>query len=185
MTQSRVEALASSGAILRRDVETVYEGLLLSIVTRFEVLLEELFFGLISGKVSASSCGATLRIAATTDRIGREIVLRDREYVDWMPYKRTEALARAFLRGGLPFTILDNGDKGSLGHLLIVRNAIAHRSAYSMANFKEKVIGTIPLPPRERNPASFLRSRFRITPSQTRFEFYVGQVRQIVYKITH
>jgi hypothetical protein len=175
----------SSGAVPRRDVEIVYEGLLLSVVTRFEVLLEELFFGLMAGKVSPKSCGATPRIKPTNDRVVREIVLRDREYVDWMPYKRTEVLARAFLRQGLPFTAIDNGDRGSLGQLLIVRHAIAHRSKYSMNAFKDKVLGTLPLPPRERTPAGFLRSQFRIAPSQTRFELYVLQVRQIVYKITH
>jgi len=171
--------------VRRRDAETVYAGLLLNVVTRFEVLVEELFFGLMAGRVLAKSCGARPRLKPANDRVVREIVLRDRDYVDWMPYKRTETLARAFLVGGLPFTAIDDGDRGRLGQLIVVRHAIAHGGKHAKAMFKAKVLGALPLPPRERTPTGFLRSQFRIAPAQTRFELYVSQIRNVAYKITH
>ena len=84
---------------------------------------------------------------------------------------KPEQRARAFFRGGIPFTTLDKGYKKHLEILLYIRNAIAHRSSYAKGKFEQEVIGSLPLTPRERTPAGFLRSRFRITPVQTRYEF--------------
>jgi hypothetical protein len=169
----------------RVDIETLYEGLYLSVFTRFEVLLEQLFFGLITGRIDRLSCGAAPRIGIASDRVAREIVLRERSYIDWLPYKKTEDLARAFLSSGRPFTKLDNGDKSRLATLLVIRHAIAHKSGHAKKTFAEKVLGSTPLPPRERTPAGFLRSQYRITPAQTRFELYMQQMRSIARTITH
>lgn len=183
-TRRRMEA-APPGSARRKDIETVYEGLFLATVARFEVFLENLFFGLLVRRISGKSCGASPRISVSNDNVARSIVLRDKKYLDWLPYGRTEQLAKDFLHSGRPFTLLDGIDKGTLTSLLIVRNAIAHQSRHARREFKVKVLGNAPLPPRERTPAGFLRSQFRISPPQTRLELYVQQVRRVAYKITH
>jgi hypothetical protein len=180
-----MENLASAGLLPGRDLELLYEGLFLSMFTKFESLLEELFFGLLVGRVSRQSCGASTRIVVKNDRVAREIVLRERKYIDWLPFYRTEEMARAFLSRGRPFTHLDETDKGTLTALLAIRHAIAHKSGHAKKAFQKRVIGATPLPPRERTPAGYLRSQFRISPTQTRFELHMQAFSKIVHKITH
>jgi hypothetical protein len=83
----------------------------------------------------------------------------------------------------LPFTSLDKRDIKQLDILYAVRNAIAHKSSYSLSLFEEKVIGSIPLTQQERKPAGYLRSVFRITPSQTRYENLITEMASTVKKL--
>ena len=184
-TRSRMESLYSAGQVSRRDIETSYEGLFLSVITRFEVLIEDLFFGLLAGRIDGGSCRSAPRIQVSSNRVAREIVFRERSYIDWLPYARTEELARAFLSRGRPFTALEPAEKGTLTSMLAIRHAIAHRSRHANAAFKLKVLGAIPLPPRERTPAGFLRSQYRTNPPETRLQLYVNQIRKVSFKITH
>ncbi|HET8891285.1 MAG TPA: hypothetical protein VFQ41_20445 [Candidatus Angelobacter sp.] len=178
-----MEKLLADDRLARRDLERVYEGLFLSAFTRFEVLLEDLFFGLLVGRVSCYSCDSYPRVNFQSEKVARQVILRERRYLDWLPYGKTEELAKSFFRGGRPFTRLDDGEKSKLQTSLFIRNAIAHKSTYSSKIFTEKVLGSTPLAPRERTPAGFLRSQYRI--NQTRFQLYMNDVLAVSKKVCH
>jgi len=183
-TRSRVEKLTILGHLSRKDAEIVYSALFLSIFTRFETLLEELFFGVLVGRIDGRPINASPRIKVASDQIAREIVHQKKDYLDWLPFNRTEDRAVAFLRGGRPFTALDDGDRSRLKIMLVIRHSIAHRGRHAQEQFREKVLGSLPLTPRERSPAGFLRSQYRISPPQTRLELFSQQVRAIALKLT-
>jgi hypothetical protein len=182
-TRSKMEKLATEQQLSRGDIERVYEGLFLGVFARMEVLLEELFFGLLVGGISCHSCDAVRRVDFSSEKIAREVILRERKYLEWLPYGKTEELAKAFFRGGRPFTKLDDGDKSRLQKCVYIRNAIAHKSRHANSTFKDKVIGSTPLTPRERTPAGFLRSQYRVTPSETRFQLYMTQSLSLMHKL--
>lgn len=169
-TRFKMEKLLIAGSIVRRDMDLVYEGLYLDSITSFESMIENLFIGLLSGRTICGSPSVVPRITFSSNRVARDIVFGGKNYVDWIPYHHTEKRAKAFFRNGMPFTRLIKSDKGKIENLLYIRNAIAHKSSYSKHKFEREVIGSLPLITRERTPAGFLRSRFRISPVQTRYE---------------
>jgi hypothetical protein len=183
ITRKRMETLAAQGSITRRDVHKMYEVLFLSAFTRFESMIEDLFLGLLTSRIAHSSAQVTARAQFKSNKIARDIVLRGRKYVDWLPYDRTETLAKAFLRGGRPFTSLTGPDKAQIEKLLVIRNSIAHNSPHALRNFKQKVVSGLVVPPRERIPAGFLRGLFRAAPQQTRFEYYAAEMFSLANKI--
>jgi len=183
-TRRKMETLFKKKVIVCRDIEQVYEGLFMSSMTSLENWIEHLFIGLMVGRIKHQSSSVIPRVSFNSDRIARDITFGGRNYVDWFPYERyTEKRARAFFRGGLPFTNLDNRDIKKLNILYTIRNAIAHKSSYSLSLFEKEVIGSIPLTPQERKPAGYLRSIFRITPVQTRYENLITEIVVIAKKL--
>ena len=177
-TRKKVERLYSSGKLVRRDIERIYEGLYLDAITSFESTLETLFISYLTG--SLSKRGVIPRVEVRSPTVARDMLLGgDRRFVDWLPYEKTENRAKAFFRGGRPFTDLDTNKKEVLKHVMKIRNAIAHQSAHAIGQF-EKLLDeeNLPLPPRERTPAGFLRSK--IDPTTTRYQFYVAQIVEII-----
>jgi hypothetical protein len=183
VTRKRMEALLARGSISHRDVDKMYEALFLSAFTRFESMIEDLFLGLLTKRITHSSTQVRARAEFTSDKIARDIVLRGRKYVDWLPYDRTETLAKAFLRGGRPFTLFTAPEKVQIGKLLVIRNTITHNSPHAIRNFRNKVVSGFVVPPRERTPARFLRGAFRAAPLQTRFEYYAAEMFSLASKI--
>jgi hypothetical protein len=183
-TRRKMETLLEKGVIVRRDIEQVYEGLFMSSITSLENWIEQLFLGLTVGRIKHHSSSVIPRVSFNSDRIARDITFGGRNYIDWFPYQKyTEKRARAFFRNGLPFTSLDNSDKRKLNILCTIRNAIAHKSTYSLSLFEKEVIGSIPLTPQKRKPAGYLRGIFRITPTQTRYENLITEMVAITKKI--
>ena len=112
-----------------------------------------------------------------TYKIARELITgAGRRYVDWLPYERTVDLAKLFFRGGRPFDDLSQTQKQLLSRGHTIRNAIAHRSRYSLGQFERPIIGSTPLPPKERRPAGYLRVLLRTAPAQTRFSNLLAQL---------
>jgi len=183
-TRTKMEQLLGQGAIVRRDIEQVYEGLYIEAFTSFEQFIEDLFVGILVGRLQAPSQSIVPRISCGCDRVAREVVFGGENYVDWLPYeRRTEKRAEAFFRNGLPFKSLQSADKQQLEEFGYIRNAIAHKSAYSQQQFEKKVIGALPLAPRDRTPAGYLRSIFRMAPAQTRYENIISQMGSIAVKL--
>jgi len=136
------------------------------------------------GRIKHHSSLVVPRVSFNSDRIARKVTFGERSYLDWLPYQRyTVKRAEAFFRNGVPFTSLDKRDIKQLDILYTVRNAIAHKSSYSLSLFEEKVLGSIPLTQQERKPAGYLRSVFRITPSQTRYENLITEMVSTVKKL--
>jgi hypothetical protein len=102
--------------------------------------------------------------------VAREVMLGGRAFVDWLPYHHTDKRASAFFRAGFPFANLEKADVKLLEKIILVRNAVAHQSRAARNKFEKEVIGTTPVLPIERTPAGYLRTVFRVSPAQTRYE---------------
>lgn len=178
-TRSRMERLYDDGKISQRDLHTVYEALFLRAVTSFEVFLEELFFAIMSENAKYPKTRVKLRMRATSAEAMREILLQGKDYLDWIPFNRTELRAKLYLKEGRPFSDLSDGDKSTIKTITLIRHAIAHKSSFATRQFEEKVIGSMNLLRGEKKPAGFLRSQFRSAPKQVRFELYVNELVRI------
>jgi hypothetical protein len=169
-----VDASVQTGILAAKGAEVLYEGLFLGAFTAFEGFLEELFVGLLvtGAGITPSRAGITPRVTVRRHDIAREVILGSshRKYVDWLPYEHTERRARILFRSGRPFADLGAQERSALAQSNYIRNAIAHKSRHSIAQFERHVIGSVPLPPRERRPGAYLRSIFRTSPAQTRLE---------------
>lgn len=176
----RLEGLRSAGSLTKRDVELAYEGLFLSAITALESHFEALFFAAILGKSGHSKRRVTPRVSFASELLVREVVFAGEDYLDWLPYGHTESRARRFLRGGRPFTELDDGHRSNLAGWIRTRNVIAHRSAFAKAQFEAKVLSGLTLPPGERTPAGYLRAQIRVAPTVSRFEAILVQMADLV-----
>lgn len=176
MTRKKIERLYSQGLLVRRDIERVYEGLYLDAITSLEASIEDLFIRIITGRNLPT--GVVLRVSFRSSQVARDVMLGgDRNHLDWFPYDKTEKRAKAFIRGGRPFTQLSSNDKGSLTEMLTIRNAIAHKSPHARKKF-QNFVSNFPLISREKTPAGFLRSKINVTT--TRYQFYTTEMIRIV-----
>jgi len=179
-----METLYEKGVIAHRDIEQVYEGLFMNAIASLENWIENLFFGLLTGRIKHPASLVSSRVSIKSNQIAREVTFGGRSYVDWLPYQKyTVNRAEVFFRQGLPFTKLDKRDKKNLEIFCTIRNAIAHKSTHSKKQFENEVIGSNPLPMKERTPAGYLRGIFRTAPSQTRYENLINEMILIINKL--
>lgn len=177
VTRIRMELLYRRGDIVLRDLDSIYESLFLRSVTSFELFLEELFIGVLRGKVAHSSCVVERRMHAKSDKALMEIILQGGDYLDWLPFNKTEDRAKIYLEGGRPFSLISDGDRSQIKCVSTIRNAIAHTSSYALRKFQNQVVGQQKVLPHERKPAGFLRTQYRM--GQTRFEGYISDLGRI------
>ncbi|MGV3483425.1 MAG: hypothetical protein ACO1RT_03285 [Planctomycetaceae bacterium] len=178
LTRQRVEELFAKGKLRERDALLVYEGLFLRAVVGFEDLLEKIFFSILEGNSPkrAWKCRLTGQKKAL-----RESVLNSKPYLDWLPYERTVDRANIYLVAGKPFTLVETADQNKIQQVLYIRHAIAHQSDSALLKFRTKVIGSTPLPSKERYPATFLRGIS--TSSTRRYEVYANSLGTIANKL--
>ncbi|MFN8204569.1 MAG: hypothetical protein U0S48_18590 [Solirubrobacteraceae bacterium] len=148
-------------------------------MTAFEDYLEAAFFEVMLAAPSAA--GVVRRAEFRSAKVLREFVLNGRPYVNWLPYGRTEERAKIYLRGSRPFHIPTKTDKRQMDDWMVIRHAIAHTSREARRRFERRVLAGVPLPPRERTPAGYLRSTLR--PGQTRFENITATMGAIAAKL--
>lgn len=177
-TRGRVEDLLVGGHISSEDVSGIYEGLFLRATASFEAFLEDLFVGLLVGSRGLVSARPRVhpRVTVGTHTVARDLITGDRRFVSWLPYDLTKKRAEAFFTGGRPFTLLPGALEDDIQKCLWIRNAIAHRSWYARHVFERNVIGTLPLSPRERIPAGYLRSVLTAAPRQLRYEYLAARM---------
>ena len=176
-TRRKVETLFSQNLIVARDINFVYSGLFLELVTSFEKFIEDLFAGMLSNLLTHPSRNIRPRIIFNSPSVCRDIIRGDRNYVDWLPYDITIKRSTAFFRNGLPFTNLTIQEKAVLKKISWIRNAIAHKSNHSFSVFENNVIAGLPLTPIERTPIGYLRSIYINFPvSQRRFEEIASEI---------
>ncbi len=185
-----MEVLFDGGKNNLRDISSVYESLFLRAIVGLEQYLENLFVAILSGSIIYSPRKIICKMSCESGDALREILLQGQNYLDWLPYNRTEDRATLYLanRGttedcGRPFVELDDGEKSQLKTMVTIRNAIAHTSSHAMNEFLRKVVGSQALLPREKKPAGYLRSLVTVTPRQTRMEAYMGKLGSIAVKI--
>ena len=169
-TRKKMEAMLANETIVRRDIDQVYSGLFLDATASFEGFLEELFLALLTGRVMSQSVSVAPLVSFNNARAVRPILYRGGDFFDWLPYQRTTDAAKLFFRDGMPFTSLNGGERSRLRMLSDIRNVIAHRSGYSKGVFERRVLGSQNLTPREKTPVGYLRSIYRNSPRQNRYE---------------
>jgi hypothetical protein len=177
-TEVKVEALFATGKLTKFDIEQIYSGLYLDVFVSFERFLEDLFVGLISGKID-TGVSARPKLQINTTALALEIMHTERKYLDWLPYKYTKERAGHYLKDGLSFSRVDGPQERILEEMHRIRNALAHRSIHSLDIFDRLVAQQYPVAPGEKRPASFLRSSLRAFPPQTRFEHYLFEIATI------
>jgi hypothetical protein len=180
--RAKLERLLLSGHVTRHDVNLFYEGIFLRTVTSFEALLEDLFVGLLSGKIIPVP-RVHPHVIFRSAGVARNVMLAGKAYADWLPYHHTEKRADAFFREGRPFSKLEKVEKKSLERMLTIRHAVAHQSKAARRKFEHEVIGATPLLSAERTPSGFLRSVFSVTPPQTQYEDIAGTCALLARKL--
>lgn len=178
-TRNRMENLYFHQKILKTDIEYVYEALFLRAVTSFESYLEQQFVDIMLGKTRYSDNKIASLIRTGSKKALMAVLLQGNQYLDWLPYRKTEDRAKIYLKDGRPFTDFTGGDRSQIRNITYIRNSIAHKSDHAISTFREKVVGSIPLLVGEKRPAGFLRSQFRSSPRQIRFEIYLSELGRI------
>ena len=182
-TRKKQEGLFSNGQLVLRDIEEVYAAIFLNSVVSFEVMIEELFIGLLAGKVNSRFSNVNSRVKITSHIVAREVVLQGRKFFDWLPYDRTITIANVFFTGGRPFTIITKVDEKHIDKCITIRHAIAHQSQHAISKFKNEVLKGLSLIPRDRRPKSFLRAQFSATPPINYYQQLVGDLHKIARKL--
>lgn len=184
-TRGKVEHSYQAGSLNRGDVEVIYSGLLIQTVNRFETFLDSTFHAICLGRLNyASKRRVAPRVMFRSPIVLREVVLGEgRDYVHWLPYGHTESRARVYLRGGRPFTEIQDHQRGHLKRVVQIRNAVAHSSAHSLRVFEDKVLSNATLLPHERRPNGYLRSLIGGLQGATQLEALVSQLRAISRQI--
>ena len=182
-TRKKSEQLFSKKIIVRRDIEIIYAGLFLDVVTSFEGFIEDLFLKLLVDDSIHPSRSVKAKFNFNNITNSRTVVCSGKNYINWFPYDLTIKRAKIFFKSGKPFTNLELNDKKRLEEILYIRNALAHRSNYSIKVFKRNVISGLPLTSKETTVTGFLRSLYASNPPQTRYEYYVFQLSYLGRKL--
>lgn len=170
----RLESLYQANLLSRQDLQRSYGGAYLSFFTFFERSIEDLFLGLVMGRLTCSTATRSL-VEIRSEVVARRLVAGGRNYADWLPFEQhTMKRAPAFLSGGRPFTDVPANDRHALQRAHYIRNALAHESNHSLKQFQRHVIGQQFVPPHERRPAPYLRGAH--AAGQSRMEFLLAEL---------
>ena len=178
--RTRMEGMRTNNQLTDKDIETVYESLFLRAVVGFEQFCESQFFDILKGDVRYALADVERHVKQCEYSALHAIVMQDDDYLDWLPFPRSESRSKLFFRNGHPFTNLDDGERSKIKMCLLIRHAISHASDHARGEFERVVIGNQPLLPAERTPAGYLRSQVR---GQARFETHTAQLSAIAAKI--
>jgi hypothetical protein len=187
LTRSRIETAYSKRVLRLKDVESSYNGLFLQAVLAYESAMEDLVLGLIVKPDGVRSLHANVRPRIEVRSYAHALELASgagRAYADWIGKDQLIAKANMFLRGGEPFSSLLSIDWNYVNRARYMRNAIAHPSQAALDAFRGKVIGSTPLPARERTVQGYLRGFSGVT-GQTRWELHVAGLRAFVTLVAH
>ena len=174
----RVEKLLVARRLAITDCELIYESAFLSAVARFEGLLNQLLVEFICGKASRKAGQYTLLVPRTRQAF-TEILSAGRSYVDLMPYKDCVEISKRFLNDGHPFSDVDPMDRNILANIMLIRNAIAHKSNSALSGFRKDVPGVAYLPPAKQFPGAYLRVTYRAVPPETWSELYFNTLEKV------
>jgi hypothetical protein len=177
--RSKIEALYRSRHMTLVDVERAYGGALVEHYMICERTVEDLFCGLLSGRLVSGNRSVRPLVSVNSDAVARRVVRGERPYVDWFPWQRyTQGRAEAFFSTAAPFASLTKSDRGHLEEYGWIRNAIAHRSQAAVRIFTARLITSRGIVPAQQRPAQFLRGSH--ASATTRFEYYVVRTSSII-----
>lgn len=182
ITRNKMEGLLTSGAINLTDIEHLYAGLYMELFTEFESLLEALFFGLYNGTYISKHYSIVRKSKITPTTEIQPIVYGGKSYVNWLPYNdNTLKRAKLFFNLGEPFQQLTKTEMHSITNYHIIRNAIAHKSPYSLIQFNN-IISGLSLLPREKTPTGYLRS-IPGSSGQNQFQIAIVELKLLTLKL--
>lgn len=182
-TRKKQEGLFSNGQLVLRDIEEVYAALFLGAMVSFEGMIEELFIGLLAGKIHSRYSDVNVRVKIQSRIVARDVVLQGRKFLNWLPYDRTITIANVFFTGGRPFTLITEDEKKHIDKCLTIRHAIAHQSQHAISKFKKEILQGLSLTPRDRRPKSFLRAQFSANPPTNNYHRLVSDLLKIARKL--
>jgi hypothetical protein len=163
-----MERLLAAGQLRQADVHRAYGGALLSFYVDLEACIEDVFMGILMGRLTVSATRVQSLVGIRSEVVARKIVRGDRRYVDWLPYQVTRDRAAAFFSRGEPFASFTEAQARPFENVRIVRNALAHGGEQATRRFRKTFTDGKALPPEQRRPAGYLRGQHAI--GQTRFE---------------
>lgn len=178
----RVEGLFDAGDLPRADVHRAYAGAFLSFYVDLERAVEDLFMGLVMGRVIHSNTTVRSLVVIQSEVVARKVVRGERRYVDWLPYRLTRDRAKAFLSRGQPFASLTDRQALPLERIRIVRNALAHGGDHAMRQFHNTFTDGLSLPADQRRPAGYLRGQHAV--NQTRFAYLLADAVGVAKSLT-
>lgn len=154
------------------DKNQLVSGALVSYYAFYERRIEELFMGLLTGRVQHPSLNVSQLAQFSSIRSAEQIVRDGKKYIDWLPYDRhTLGRSKLYFNDGLPFTRLTPAQRGLLDELGVLRNALAHQSAHSLKRFEAEFVEGAALPSWQSTPAGYLRGDHAL--GTTRLEHYL------------
>lgn len=168
----RIEKQFYSGGLRVTDVELVYASSFLSVCCLWESFLEATLFEAVCGEESNKSGNIRLATFKNRKHLSDLLLFPGKDYISIPNLKRAEELASLFVTKGRPFSSIGERYRSLIQQAVLIRNAIAHQSPFSLQEFRHKIPGVAALPRQKRTPGPFLRHQFRISPSQRRYELY-------------
>lgn len=153
----------------RHALGALYESALLSLTKSVETFLEEYFLLLLHSPDARDEVGGYECVVTLSDRdsVDQMLGLGD-NYLDWLPFARTELRAHQFFPNGSPFHRLNRApqEKRLLKFNHTMRNAVAHNSGTAVKTFLA-LPEVVALPARTRSVSEFLRWVDPVTGSET------------------
>jgi len=177
----RVERLSAARQLPVVDVHRAYAGALLWYYVGLERTIQEVFMGLLMGRLTVSRPSVRSLVTIRSESVAREVVRGNRPFVDWLPYSLTQQRAEAFFSRGEPFCALTAQEIQRLEDIRVIRNALAHGGEHAITQFQRRFTIGLPLPPDQRRPAGYLRGQHGV--GQTRFAHLLAQSLLVVNSI--
>jgi len=116
----KLEGLHARRELNRTDLERAYAGGFLSFFTSYENAWEDLFFGLLMGRLTVDPAAKSL-VDIRSEVVARKVVRNDRDYLDWLPIDRTTRRAEVYFSSAHPFSRLSDGDRSVIRRYVYVR----------------------------------------------------------------
>jgi hypothetical protein len=180
----RMEKLVLKGSMSERDLLLAYSGAILTFHCFTENAIEQLFLGLVAGRLKHGDRRVRSLVDIKSAVTVRKVVFGARSYADWLPYGRyTAPRAEAFLSAGRPFNDLAKSDQTHLDDMAVLRNAIAHQSSHAESRFHDRFTNGKALTPVQRKPPGYLRGQH--AAGQTRLNYLMGRTVQVLYILCH
>ncbi|MCA8910772.1 MAG: hypothetical protein KDB82_03640 [Planctomycetes bacterium] len=179
-----MEDLYRRRMISENDVERAYSGAFILFYSQFETAFENLFLGLVSGRLASQQPAVKSLVKVKSDAVLRRATLGGRSYFDWFPFgAEAKRRVRGFLSRGKPFTDVTKADRSFMEEVTTLRNAIAHSSHHARKRFKDVFVEGVHLLPRQRRPAGYLRGNHM--PGQSRLEFMMLQSLAVTRRLAY
>lgn len=169
----RLEVLATEGRLSRTDIERAYTGAFLSFFTLYERSWEDLFFGLLMGRLTLARPVVPL-VSIKSESVARNVVKGGSAFITWFPLDHTLNRAPLYLSQGRPYDRITSIQKGQVTKALTIRNALAHESREALRKFHKSLIGQQLLPKSETRPAGYLRGNH--AANQTRLNRVMAEL---------